>query len=288
MPNRIKIFAEGEHKTKSAKKSWSFLDLVDIVKNTLESGVEKIPFTIHHPRNDLPILGYADPKTLKIEREATGRHVLTIEEREFAEPFKDVLKKVGLNKVSVALTANKVLKHIGLVDAPAVEGLGVAFAADSETADEFFFEQNETKMEGELEQLKKELNDLRKQSEAIVAAREEAERKAREAEQKAAEVAFEAELDKFFGEMRDRLTPKQEAILRRVAKAVRGLEGYEFSQDDGKAVKTTALDELKAFVRAMPAQFSGEKATATNAASQDEPKTAYERAKRKLERQFQS
>ncbi len=296
MPNRIKIFAEGEHNTKSAKKSWNLDDLKAIVKNTQAANIEKIPFTTYHPDNDLPVLGYADPKTLRIEREASGRHVLTIEEGEFAENFKSLLKEIGLNKVSIRLTKDKVLKHIGLVDAPAVKDLGYAFEQSDADGDDYEFSitpQGEPKLKPTLSMTELEIQALKAEKEAAEKAVKDAQAKVQhleakvqhleaekaKAEEKAAEAAFSAELDKFIREdAKNRLTPKQQVLFKRVAANIRKVDGYEFAAEDGKTVKTTALDELKAFVKTMPELSKGEMAT-EDAAFAAEKSKKYERKK---------
>ncbi len=273
MANRIKIFATGTHKTASVQKSWNLDDLQTIVSRTAAESPDSIPITIHHPKNDLPVFGYADKNSLKIENDG-ARHVLTIEVKDFAKPFVDFFKQSGLNKVSVGLNANKALKHIGLVERPAVEGLGYAFetvaGADTDEVYEFSEPQSFTDMTQEMELLAKEKADLEKRLAAL-----QAEKAATEAKLKDAEM--ESVLNKFFSEeAKGRLTPKAEAHLRRVMKAVATSTEYEFTEDDGKVVKTTPFAELQAFIKSLPVIYqSGEQATAAHAAGAEFAKTDY-------------
>jgi len=271
MGKRIKIFATGTHKTTSAQKSWNLDDLNEVLSKTLAESPDNIPITIHHPKNDLPIFGYADKYTLAIEPDGK-RHVLTIGIKEFAEPFMKFFKQSGLDKVSVGLNANKALKHIGLVERPAVEGLGYAFATVAGAEADEVYEFSESQTFGdmtEIETLAKEKAELEKRLAMLEAEKAAAEAKVKDAE-------MERALNKFFDEeAKGRLTPKAEAHLYRVMKALATSSEYEFSEGDGTVVKTTPLADLQAFIKALPVIYSDEQATAANAAGEEFAKPDY-------------
>lgn len=259
-------------------------DLNEVLAKSLMESPSKIPLTLHHPENDLPVFGYADKNTLRVEPDG-DRYVMTVEVKDFAKEFMDILRSAGLNKVSVGLTANKALKHIGLVDKPAVAGLGYAFDSllRGEGDEEYEFSISpllendkaqpkqltlmEDKKAQELAQtfaaekaaLEKKLAD----AEALVA---QAKAEKEKAEAAAREAATDAEIAKFFDEeAKGRLTPKAEAHLKRVMKAISGGAEYEFAEE-GKVVKATPTADLKAFIKALPVIYKqGETATVSAA-----------------------
>lgn len=124
----MKIFLAGTHRTAHSKKQWSESDVDTIVKNTLASSEEKIPFTAQtadkkHPRQNLPVYGYADKKSIRkfVENGVAG---VEIQPMEFADGLLEAAKDFGLNNLSVRLDgADFSLEHICLVENPAVQNI---------------------------------------------------------------------------------------------------------------------------------------------------------------------
>jgi hypothetical protein len=283
---RIKIFATGTHNTASVQKSWNLDDLKEIVEKTVSGAVRQIPLTLHHPKDDLPIFGYAAADTLKIEPDG-DRHVLTIETGSFAQPFCEILRKAGLNKVSVGLAANKALKHIGLVDRPAVEGLGYVFttrpAADGDTEYEFSEQQSLTTQkqksmtEQEINALKEEKATLEAKFNAAELEKKRLTKEKSDADAALATTAANAAVEKFFSadDVKNRLTPKQEAHLSRLMKSLAGAAEYEFAAADGTTTKTSPLADLQAFIKTLPVIAGSERATEGNAFAAEGEKKKY-------------
>lgn len=115
-----------------------------IVKNTLAASEEKIPFTAQtadkkHPRQNLPVYGYADKKSIRkfVENGVAG---VEIQPMEFADGLLDAAKDFGLNNLSVRLNgADFSLEHICLVENPAVLNIppltSYDFSADNGNAE---------------------------------------------------------------------------------------------------------------------------------------------------------
>jgi hypothetical protein len=128
---RHKIFASGVHKRKDLKQAvWPPDRVREVFEATMEHSPERIPYTYRHPKNNLPVLGWAEKSDLQIFEEG-GRTYLSIVPKEMAQEFVSGLIKVGFDALSIGIGKKKELVHIGITDDPAVTGLGDAFEAST-------------------------------------------------------------------------------------------------------------------------------------------------------------
>lgn len=118
----IPIFWNGKHKNKGTKKDWTAEDVQKIFSATQELSDEKIPFTIDHPVNDLPVIGWTSKKDMKLTL-IDGKAIIEAKPTEFSEPALKAIKESGRKKVSIAFKPDLSIKHIGLVEKPAVTDL---------------------------------------------------------------------------------------------------------------------------------------------------------------------
>lgn len=130
---RHRIFASGVHrKADPAQAVWP----AERVRATFEASKQHspalIPYTFRHPKNGLPVLGYASRETLELHEDG-GKTYLSVVPKELASDFMTGLKSAGFDQVSVGLGKMGEVVHIGVTDASltAVDGLGPVFEADS-------------------------------------------------------------------------------------------------------------------------------------------------------------
>jgi len=275
MPNKypkISVFWNGTHKNRGKKKEWTGDDVRTIFQNTLAQAEDRIPFTIDHPDNDLPVIGWTSKDKLTLLEEG-DRVTIQAEPTEFSEAVLDAVKSSGRKKVSVALRGSDLsIRHIGLVEKPAVTDLPAIPFNDEEQeivfceADEPLVEdaplpveeptQNDelpiineggdmpntdttpdATFQAEMDALKAERDAMAKRLAAI------------EAEKRALE--FSAYLDS--EELKTRVTPAMKPGLLRLMQVLDGQEEYTFSED-GKDVKKQPLDELRGLLTTLPEQ----------------------------------
>lgn len=148
---RHKIFASGYHE-KAKNKVWPPEKVLGVLTATKLYSPDRIPYTYRHPKNNLPVLGYASRESIA-SFEADSRTFLTIEPVDFAREMLPGLKQAGLDKVSIGLGARGEIVHIGITDIPSVDGLGAAFEASDNIpavyAEEVEFEATELGNPGE-------------------------------------------------------------------------------------------------------------------------------------------
>lgn len=129
---RHKIFKSGVHNPAKGKKVWPQDDVKDLLAKTKEHSPELIPYTFRHPKNNLPVFGFA--KRDEIEgHEVDGDFILTAQPTEFARPWIGALKQLGTDMVSVGLGKLGQIVHIGFTDDPSVDGLGAAFETEKDS-----------------------------------------------------------------------------------------------------------------------------------------------------------
>lgn len=129
---RHKIFKSGVHNPVKGKKVWPLDDVKDLLAKTKEHSPELIPYTFRHPKNNLPVFGFARRDEIE-GAEENGEFVLTAQPTEFARPWIDALKQLGTDMVSVGIGKLGEIVHIGFTDSPGVDGLGAAFEAEKDT-----------------------------------------------------------------------------------------------------------------------------------------------------------
>lgn len=117
----IRLFTSGTHKSVNGTLSFSNEDVDRILSGTQAADMQKIPFVLGHPKNNLPIVGWL--KKSAIKKYTEGEKISLGFEREDAELSDESLKVIrdlGSNKISVRLE-NGAIRHIGLVTKAAVE-----------------------------------------------------------------------------------------------------------------------------------------------------------------------
>ena len=129
---RHKIFKSGVHNPEKGKEVWSVDDVKGLLAKTKEHSPELIPYTFRHPKNNLPVFGFARRDEIE-GHEADGEYVLTAQPTEFARPWVDALKQLGTDMVSVGIGKLGEIVHIGFTDSPGVDGLGAAFEAEKDS-----------------------------------------------------------------------------------------------------------------------------------------------------------
>jgi len=120
------IFKTGVHNPAKGERVWTAEKVRALYENTLAHSPEQIPYTIKHPSNHLPILGFAKKSELKLH-ERGGEVYLSAVPSSFADAFVELLKRAQFDKPSIAIGQKGEIVHIGLVDKPAVEGVEAAF-----------------------------------------------------------------------------------------------------------------------------------------------------------------
>lgn len=122
----IKLFAEGKHDN-GTNLVWTKSDLDVLVENTKQKN-QDVPIVPFHPVDNLPILGWIDINSLKTIFENKRKYIVA-KIKKISENAKNYLKRNGIDKVSIAIDPESLtIEHVGLVDEPAVAGLGVAFS----------------------------------------------------------------------------------------------------------------------------------------------------------------
>ncbi len=145
----IALFCNGCHAVRRGKRCWDRSDVEQIfeaTKKKLQAG-EKVPLTIRHPGNDLPVLGWITDVRLREEESDLWIDGFLAEK---AEGLEQVFEQTPLRRVSVALRKDRSIRHVGLVEHPAVQKLPpitepVAFEASDEEVE--VFQQRTTPLE---------------------------------------------------------------------------------------------------------------------------------------------
>jgi len=272
----IPIFWNGTHKNKGSKKDWTAEDVRSIFKATNEQSENKIPFTIDHPTNDLPVIGWTDKSNMRLNDQG---ETATIECRptEFSSDILEAIKKTGRKKVSVALRSDDYsIRHIGLVERPAVTNLPeIPFEEESNIVFEMEAEvplfTDEQEQDGETEDETNPISNLEEdgdmpdekitpvtnevppefqaQLDAVTAERDAIKLKIEAVEAEKRNLEFSAWLDR--DELKGKVTPVLKAKALRLMTSMYGADEYEFSEGED-TLKKTPLEEFKEFVEALP------------------------------------
>lgn len=124
---RHDIFKSGIHKN-DGEQVWPPERVRGVLDATRRLSPELIPYTLLHPKDNLPIFGFARKDSIEGRQDAAD-YVLSAIPEKFAKESIPALIRGGLNKVSIGLGKNDEIVHIGLVPDPAVDGLGTVFSA---------------------------------------------------------------------------------------------------------------------------------------------------------------
>ena len=271
----IPVFWSGTHLNKGDKKEWTPEDVRTIFYSTKKKG-GKIPFTIDHPKNDLPVIGYTDNYNIRLIEDGV-KATIEVQPTDFAEQILKQVKDSGRKKVSIALSPDDYsIRHIGLVEKPAIKDLpAIPFEKSEETinfelecADSIFADLpieptvnekflsnfNKEKIMDDKPNQKPEPNPILLKFE-----QENAELKAQLEKLKAEQSAVQAEkrqleFKQYLADNHSsRVTPAIMPKVLRIMTALDGQQEYEFTED-GTVIKTTPLEEFKALLFTLPEQ----------------------------------
>jgi hypothetical protein len=125
----IEVFKAGTHTANNGMtKTYSVADLEAIVATYNGQTDRKAPLVLGHPDLDSPAYGWVESLAMKGEKMIA--HISQVQDK-----VKEAVKAGMFKTVSIALFADNILRHIGLLGAapPAVAGLApVQFAVDTE------------------------------------------------------------------------------------------------------------------------------------------------------------
>jgi hypothetical protein len=127
------VFKSGIH-TNEGDQVWPASRVRGVLDVSKRLSPSRIPYTIQHPCDHLPIFGFADRDSLQLRELPGGEVGIDIMPLSFAEAAIPALKGRGLDKVSVGLGMDNEIVHLGLVPKPAVKGLGNVFSEPGEQA----------------------------------------------------------------------------------------------------------------------------------------------------------
>jgi len=295
------IFKTGVHNPAKGERVWTAEKVRALYENTLAHSPEQIPYTIKHPSNHLPILGFAKKSDLKLH-ERGGEVYLSAVPSSFADVFVELLKRAQFDKPSIAIGQKGEIVHIGLVDKPAVEGVEAAFerASASDVVEEIesSFSIEEAEMVSELSSVMMLFSELMERVKRVferphpsalpvgegvphpsplpgVRSREEVEKLKSELEALRAEreamlrekaeaekKARRSEFQAFLDKHIDRVPPKYHETLIAVFEDLDNATPRTFSKGDGETETDTSLNRLMAMIaEKKPVMVFGEAAT---------------------------
>jgi hypothetical protein len=127
------VFKSGIH-TNEGDQVWPASRVRGVLDVSKRLSPSRIPYTLLHPSDHLPIFGFADRDSLQLRELPSGEVGIDIMPLTFAEAAIPALKGRGLDKVSVGLGKDDEIVHLGLVPKPAVKGLGNVFSEAGEQA----------------------------------------------------------------------------------------------------------------------------------------------------------
>ena len=129
----IEVFKTGTHTSgQGVTKTWTQSDL-DKIAETYNSQTErKAPLVIGHPETNHPAFGWIDE--LRVAKDKLFAFVSDIN-----QSVKEAVDRKEYQNVSIALWANGLLRHVGLLGAaaPAIPGLEPVAFADDQKFEEF-------------------------------------------------------------------------------------------------------------------------------------------------------
>jgi|GEM_PF-1962913 len=127
------VFKSGIH-TNEGDQVWPADRVRGVLDASKRLSPSRIPYTLLHPSDHLPIFGFADRDSLQLRELPGGEVAIDIMPLTFAEGVIPALKGKGLDKISVGLGVDDQIVHLGLVPKPAVKGLGKVFSEADEAS----------------------------------------------------------------------------------------------------------------------------------------------------------
>lgn len=129
----IEVFKTGKHTSSNGTtREWTKTDIDKIAETYNAQTERKAPLVIGHPEHDHPAFGWVD------ELKSSGDKLFAFVS-DINEAVKAAVDRKEYQNVSIALWANGLLRHIGLLGAaaPAVPGLKPVAFADDQQFEEF-------------------------------------------------------------------------------------------------------------------------------------------------------
>jgi hypothetical protein len=267
----IPVFWSGTHLNKGDKKEWTVEDVNKIFTNTTAKP-GRIPFTIDHPKNDLPVIGYTDNLNMRLVMDGQ-RATIEVQPTDFAEQILEQVKASGRKKVSIALSPDDYsIRHIGLVEKPAVKDLpAIPFEKSEETInfeleceEELFSEPDTPEPDNNFNNITEEPNmdnnpNIEPNPELLKFEQENTELKAELERLREEQSAIKAENRQLEFKQyltdnhRGRVTPALQPKILRIMTALDGQPEFEFTEDE-QQIKASPLDEFKALLTTLPEQ----------------------------------
>lgn len=256
----IRLFTAGTHN----QLTFSNDNISAIFEKTKAGELEKIPFVLGHPKNDLPVVGWISKTALKLYGEGEKQSIgFSRDQAEFCQESIDTLKELGRDKISVRLT-DGAITHIGLVKSPAVkenesqtfsdEGVMFFNAPDALSFNESLKDVVKTFVKEILNNplTKKDKKMDNKEFEALKLKNEQLEQKLKDKETEQAKAAKTERVNAFKAEFSaDQYKGKIDlpSAMRIATALAEQSESFEFEKD-GETVKRTALQEFSALLKA--------------------------------------
>lgn len=273
MNDWFEIFRTGTHTdTNGNTCTWTEADL-DTIINRYNAEVYEAPIVIGHPATDAPAYGWIE----KLER---AGDILLAKAKQLVPEFVDLVRKGMYKKVSIAITPDYDLRHVGFLGAaaPAVSGLIpaqftsgeelIAFESDAPVI-ETPVEEEANKKEEELQSRIDELEQKFAQSDAD--------------KKKLQEILFEQDQKKELLEFQSYLDAKvaagvlspaqKELAARLVLHLAPSPAPEEFKEDASFAAQSsdTVIKTFRMFIELLPNHFSFEEMAVKKNRSEKEP-----------------
>lgn len=151
----IEIFKTGRHTSSNGQEIEFTSEDLDRIANEYEQRVQQTPFSLAplvkgHPTSDAPAYGW-------VEKLARRGNFLLAKLKDLSQEIVEEVRQKKYQRVSISLTKDFRLKHIGLLGAtnPAVDGLLPISFVDFDNFDEFYYQHNEDSLSFVVEQNKK-------------------------------------------------------------------------------------------------------------------------------------
>lgn len=125
------VFKSGIH-TNEGDQVWPADRVRGVLDASKRLSPSRIPYTLLHPADHLPIFGFADRDSLQLRELPGGAVGIDVLPVTFAESAVSALKGKGFDKISIGLGQHDEILHLGLVPKPAVAGLGAVFSESVE------------------------------------------------------------------------------------------------------------------------------------------------------------
>lgn len=125
------VFKSGIH-TNEGDQVWPADRVRGVLDASKRLSPSRIPYTLLHPSDHLPIFGFADRDSLQLRELPGGAVGIDVLPVTFAESAVSALKGKGFDKISIGLGKHDEILHLGLVPKPAVTGLGTVFSESVE------------------------------------------------------------------------------------------------------------------------------------------------------------